>query len=98
MATKNRHGLKTTPYGREGASMTTKHDIKTVRLFLGEIDNASLRGKHRRDLLLKARAAFDRLTLGADVTVQPAGLGVAALIPVGDLVHVGRGSMEEVSA
>lgn len=75
--------------------MSAKHDIKTVQIFLGEIDNASLRGKHRRELLLKARAAFDRLTLGAEAA-QPAGLGVAALFPAGDLMHVGRGSMEEV--
>lgn len=33
MATKNRHGLKTTPYGREGDIMNAKHDIKTVQLF-----------------------------------------------------------------
>lgn len=77
---------------------TQQHDIKTVQICLSELNNGSLRGKNRRDLLLKARAAFDRLTLGMDSPVQPTGLGVAALIPTGSLVHVGRGSMEEVSA
>lgn len=78
-----------------------QHDLQAVRNCLASLDNGSLRGDVRRSIILKARAAFDRLTLGVGTDAQsgPVGQGMAALIPEWrdvERVHIGRGCMDEV--